>query len=91
MVVKYGTSNFIYSLRINALAELVAITIELEIHNIQIIAKDFNGFNSLCFRKLFVIFEFLSPFPWLSLTNDRYHWSHKDFLTKFIKNYFVKS
>ena len=38
------------------LTDLIEIKIEIEIHIIQIIANDFNGFNNLCFRKLFAIF-----------------------------------
>ena len=37
-------------------AEFVEIRIELKIHNIQITANDFNGSNSLCFRKSLLIF-----------------------------------
>ena len=37
-------------------AEKVEIRIELKIPNIQIIAYDFNGSNSLCFQKSFLIF-----------------------------------
>ena len=38
--------------------QLVEMRIELKILNVQIIANDFNGSNSLCFRKSFVIFNF---------------------------------
>ena len=38
-------------------AKLVEIRIELKIHNIHIIANDFNGSNSLCFRKSFLFFQ----------------------------------
>ena len=44
---------------LNPLAESVEIAIELKlhgIHNIQIIANDFNGINYLCFCTPFVIF-----------------------------------
>ena len=55
------------------LSELVYIKTEIKIHFFKIIANDFNGFNNLCFRNMFVFFEFciFSPFPWLSLTNER--------------------
>ena len=56
MVFKCGPSNFIYYLSIKPLAELVEITIELKTHNIQILANDFIGSKSLCFRKSFVNF-----------------------------------
>ena len=56
MVFKCGPSKLIYSLNIYPSAELVDITIELKIHNTQMIANDFNGSNSLCFHKPFVIF-----------------------------------
>ena len=72
MVFKCGLSKLIKSLSINPSAEFVEITIELKIHNIQPIANHVNGSNSLCFRKSFVIFEFLfSSFLRLSLTKDR--------------------
>ena len=47
---------FNYSLSIIPAAEFVEIRIELKIHNIQIITNDFNGSNSLCFRKSFLNF-----------------------------------
>ena len=56
MVYKCGPNKLTYSLSIIPAAELVDIKIELKLHNIQIIANDFNGSNSLCFRKPFLIF-----------------------------------
>ena len=55
MVYKCGPNKLMYSLSIIPAAELEEIGIELKIHNIQIIANDFNGSNSLCFRKSFLI------------------------------------
>ena len=46
----------LFNLCINPSAELVELSIELKIHNIQMIANYFNGSYSLCFRKSFVIF-----------------------------------
>ena len=37
--------------------EFVEIRVELKIHNIQIIANDFNGSNSLSLSKSFLIFK----------------------------------
>ena len=56
MVYKFGPIKLFYSLSILPAAELVEIRIELKIHSVQIIANDFNDSNSLCFRKLFLIF-----------------------------------
>ena len=56
MVFKCGPGKLSKYLSINPLADKVEITIELKLHNFQIIANDFNGINNLCFRKLFVIF-----------------------------------
>ena len=56
MVFKCGPGKLIQYLSINPLAEIVEITIELKVHDIQTIANDFNGINNLCFRKSFVIF-----------------------------------
>ena len=55
--------------------------------NIQIIAKDLNGFTNLCFRNVsnlslvvFSVFCIFSLFLWLSLTRgDISHWFHYDF------------
>ena len=55
MVFKCGSNKFISSLSLIPAAELVEIRIEIQIHNIQIIANDFNGSNSSRFRKSFVI------------------------------------
>ena len=55
MIFKRGPNELIYSFS-KILAELVLIKIEIKMHNIQIIANDFNGFNNLCFRKLFANF-----------------------------------
>ena len=56
MVFKCGLGKLSKYLSINPLAEIAEITIELKVHNFQIIANDFNGINNLCFRKWFVIF-----------------------------------
>ena len=56
MVYNCGPNKLIYILNIIPAAELVDIRIEIKIHNIRIIANDFNGSNSLCFRKSFLIF-----------------------------------
>ena len=53
MVYKCGPNKLIQSLTIIPAAEFVEIRVELKIHNIQIIANNFNGSNSLCFRKSF--------------------------------------
>ena len=55
MVFKGGSSKYIQSLSSNFLTELLEITIELKIHNVQIIDNDFNGINNLCFCNPFVI------------------------------------
>ena len=56
MVFKCGPGKLNYYLSVNPLAEIVESTIEIKVHNVQIIANDFNGINNLCFRKSFVIF-----------------------------------
>ena len=60
MIFKSGLIDFIYSLTI-ILAELLKMEIEINIHNIQKIANDLNGFTDLCFRNacnlLFVNFR----------------------------------
>ena len=56
MVFKCGPSKLILSFSINPSTEILEITIDLKIHNTQMIAIDFNGSKSLCFRKQFVIF-----------------------------------
>ena len=59
-------------------------------NNIHIEGNVSNGFNNLCFCKLFVISGvFLHPFPWLSLT--KFYPFLNDFFCNFIKSYFVKS
>ena len=45
------TQTKISSLSVIPEAEPLEMRIELKVHNIQIIANDFNGSNSLCFRK----------------------------------------
>ena len=51
---------------------MVEIRIEIKIRNIQIIANDFNGSNSLCYRKSFLTFFrfFFSSFLRLRLPKD---------------------
>ena len=56
MVFKCCPGKFRYYLSINPLVEIVDITVELKVQNIQIIANDFNGINNLCFPKSFLIF-----------------------------------
>ena len=58
MVFKCGPGKLGKYLNINPLAEIVEIIIELKVHNIQIIANDFNCINNLFFRKSFVICVF---------------------------------
>ena len=94
MIFKCGPIELICSFIIN-FAELLYKEIEIEIHNNQIIANYFNGINNLRFRNvfnlLFVFFEFFfSPFLWLGLTKARSYKFRFDFLSKCIKNYFVK-
>ena len=82
MIFKCGSNELIYCYSI-ILPVLLYIKTEIKILIIHIIANDFNGFNTLCFRKLFVFFEFFcifNPFPWLSLTKDRSHWFHNEIL-----------
>ena len=63
MVFKGGPSKLFQSLSSNLFTELLEISIELKIHNVQIIANDFNGISNLCFCNPFVIFsESLVPF-----------------------------
>ena len=59
MVYISGPNKLIYSFSIIPSAELVEIRIQLKIHNIQIIANDFNGSNSLFSQ---IVSNFLS-FP----------------------------
>ena len=82
MVYKCGPNKIISSLSINPAAELIEMRHELKIHNIQIIANDFNGSNSLCFRKAFLIFFrfFFSPFRRLKLPKDNPFWFCSNFL-----------
>ena len=85
MIFKCGPSEQIYSF---CITEKVLIETELKLHNVQIIANEINGFNNLCFCKLFVIFEIFcvfSPFLLLSLTNDRSHLFPNDFLVNLSK------
>ena len=56
MVLKCGPGKLSKYLSMNPLAEIVEIAIDLKVHDIQVIANDFNGINNLCFRKSFVIF-----------------------------------
>ena len=56
MVFKCGASIAIQSLSLNSSAESVDRTNELKIQKIQMITNDFNGSNSLCFCKSFLIF-----------------------------------
>ena len=80
------------------LVELVPIEIEIKIHNIQIIATDFNGLTNFCFRNvcnsLFVFFEFFcifSPFLWLSLTSDKCYSFYYDFLQSLSRFFLLKA
>ena len=57
MVFKCGPGKLSKYLSINPFAELVDITIELKVHNIQIITIDFNGINNLFSR---IVCNFLS-------------------------------
>ena len=61
---------------------------EGRIHSNQKIANNFNGFNNLCFRKLFIFYEFFrfcSPFLWLNLTKDRFDWFHSECLVNLLR------
>ena len=52
MVYKSGPIKLIKSFIIISAAELEEIRIKLKIHNVQIIANDFNGSNSLFSQKI---------------------------------------
>ena len=69
-----------------ASTDLLEIRIQLKLHNIQMIAKDFNASSSLCFRKSLVIFKFFfSSFLWLTLPKDSSFWFCNYFLVNYQK------
>ena len=61
MIFKCGPIEFIFSFK-TILDEIVYTGNEIKVHNIQIMANDFNGFTNLCFGNvcnlLFVILSF---------------------------------
>ena len=80
MVYKSVPNKLIESFSIIPAAELVEIRIESKIHNIQILANDFNGGNSL-FSQIVYFFKFsFISFLKLSLLKDKAFWFCNKFL-----------